>query len=124
MLRVRVPTFKDTKTRLGYLRTISLERTIYRAAEAGLQALQRATPVRTGLTASSWYYVVKPGREMYTIHWHNSMSAGDVPLVVLLDVGHGTGTGGYVSGLHFIGPAVKPVFEDMRMDVEKIIHGR
>ena len=123
-LSFKVPTFKKTIRRLNYLKTISMERDIYRAADAGLKALRNSTPVKTGDTAGSWYYIIVPGDETYTIEWHNTATAGDIPLVVLLDIGHGTGTGGYVNGLHFIGPAVKPIFANFREAVNVSIGGR
>lgn len=80
-------------------------------AEEGVQALSDATPVVTGKTAASWDYdiVKEPGQ--VTIYWTNSNMNEGVPIAVVLDYGHGTASGGYVRGRHFIAPAIRPVFD-------------
>jgi len=42
-------------------------------------------------------------------------------VVILLQYGHGTGTGGYVRGRDFINPAIKPVFDKIANDVWKAV---
>lgn len=78
---------------------------------AGLSALQSATPVETGLSGSSWSYDVKKNRGGYALTYYNSQMAGGVPLVILIQYGHATGTGGYVQGRDFINPALRPIFD-------------
>ncbi|MGM9583753.1 MAG: HK97 gp10 family phage protein, partial [Phascolarctobacterium sp.] len=36
-----------------------------------------------------------------------------VNIAIILQYGHGTRTGGYVTGIDYINPAIKPVFEEM-----------
>lgn len=80
-------------------------------AKQGVAALESATPFNTGITAASWDYTIKRSRSTYTITWTNSNMAGGVPVAILLQLGHGTGTGGYVQGQDFINPAMRPVFD-------------
>jgi hypothetical protein len=35
------------------------------------------------------------------------------PIAILLQYGHGTGGGGYVVGVDYINPAIKPIFENV-----------
>ena len=80
----------------------------------GVAALSMATPVDTGEAASSWRYKVtnKPG--VLSIEWLNdSMTRDGTPIVILLQYGHGTGTGGYVQGRDFINPAIQPIFDQL-----------
>jgi hypothetical protein len=78
----------------------------------GVDALSNATPVRTGLTADSWYFTLHARRgSYYSIRWHNSHVEDGVPIAVILQYGHGTGTGGYVQGRDYIMPAIRPVFD-------------
>lgn len=83
----------------------------------GVEALASATPSDSGVTATSWDYTVKSSRGSFTITWTNSHLVDGVPVVVMLQYGHGTGTGGYVQGRDFINPAMKPVFDRIANDV-------
>lgn len=78
----------------------------------GVDALAAATPVETGLAQSSWYYIIKKEGSRITISWHNDDVEGGAVVVLLIQYGHGTGTGGYVAGRDFVNPAIKPVMED------------
>lgn len=91
-----------------------------RYGQIGVQALGSATPIDTGNTAGSWSYEVVKDRSGYSIEWRNSSTIrGGTPVVILLQYGHGTGTGGYVSGIDFINPAIRPVFDQIAHDVWK-----
>jgi len=81
--------------------------------ERGVAALQAATPVETGETASSWSYTITDAPDKYTIAWHNSAMAGSAPLAVLIQYGHGTRNGGYVYGQDYINPAIQPIFDEI-----------
>lgn len=84
----------------------------------GVNALASATPVRTGRTASSWSYTVAHNSKETSIQWTNSNTTiNGEPVVILLQYGHGTGTGGYVQGRDFINPAMKPVFDSIAAKV-------
>ena len=87
--------------------------------ELGVQALQRSTPKETGLTAASWYYEIKESNDGFTIEWKNRNSNKGVLIAAILQYGHGTGTGGYVRGVDYINPAMKPVFQQIADDAWK-----
>lgn len=76
----------------------------------GVAALSAATPVGTGKTAESWDYEIKRTKESISIYWTNSNINDGVPIAVILQYGHGTGTGGYVQGIDYINPALKSTF--------------
>lgn len=79
----------------------------------GVDALSEATPIDTGLTASSWYYEIHKTDTMVSINFMNSNRNKGVPIALILQYGHGTGTGGYVQGRDYINPAIQPVFEEL-----------
>jgi hypothetical protein len=85
----------------------------------GQNALSNATPKDSGETSQSWSYTIvqKPG--YYSIRWHNSHVNDGVPIAIILQYGHGTGTGGYVEGRDYINPAVRPIFEEMANEAWK-----
>ena len=79
----------------------------------GVDALREATPKDSGKTADSWYYEITQDRNQTTINWCNSYVNDGVIIAMLLQYGHGTGTGGYVQGIDYINPAMKGIFDDL-----------
>ena len=84
---------------------------------AGVSALASATPVDSGLTANSWYYTIERTRGSSKIIFHNSNIQNGVPIAIILQYGHGTGTGGWVEGRDYINPAIRPIFDQIANDV-------
>lgn len=87
-----------------------------RYGEMGVAALSSATPVASGKTAMSWGYKVVVKRESVSIVWTNSNIVAGVPIAIILQYGHATGTGGFVQGVDYINPAMKPVFDKISND--------
>lgn len=83
----------------------------------GVSALRTMTPVDTGITASSWSYTVAVGRDNTRIIWNNSNINKGVNIAIILQFGHGTGTGGYVQGRDYINPAVQPTMDRIARNV-------
>ena len=82
----------------------------------GVAALASATPVDSGVTASSWYYEIVRTDGSVTINFNNSNIQNGVPIAVILQYGHATGTGGYVQGRDYINPAIRPIFDRIAND--------
>ena len=87
----------------------------------GVQALRNATPVDSGATAEAWDYEIKRTRNYTEIVWTNSNINDGVPIAVILQYGHGTGTGGYVQGRDYINPAIRPVFDKIAEKAWKVV---
>lgn len=104
--------FKDTESFLNRMSKDKIADSLAKYGAVGVAMLEYATPVDTGMTAGSWYSEIKKENGVWTLSWHsqNETSSG-IPVVILLQYGHGTGTGGYVSGRDFINPAIQPVFD-------------
>lgn len=85
----------------------------------GVNALSNSTPVDSGLAASSWGYRIIRSRNGPTIEWYNTNVESGANVVILLQYGHGTKNGGWVSGRDFINPAIQPVFDRIAEDVWK-----
>lgn len=83
----------------------------------GVAALSSATPVDTGKTAGSWYYKIQNGSDRATIEFHNSNINRGIPIAIIIQYGHGTGTGGWVEGRDYINPAIQPVFDKIVNDI-------
>lgn len=79
--------------------------------QAGVDALASATPVESGLTAASWYYEIERQNGSVAIVYKNSNINKGVPIAIILQLGHGTGTGGWVEGRDYINPSIRPIFD-------------
>ena len=77
----------------------------------GVAALASATPVDTGLTASSWSYEIKHKNGTVSISFKNSNIQNGVPIAIILQYGHGTRNDGWVQGRDYINPAIQPIFD-------------
>lgn len=77
----------------------------------GVRRLERTTPKDSGETAASWDYTVQNTRKGPVLgiynHGHPELP---VNIAVLKDVGHGTGTGGYVPPANYITPTMDKTF--------------
>ncbi len=82
----------------------------------GVAALASATPVDTGLTAKSWSYEIENKNGSTILSFHNSNIQNGVPIAIILQYGHATGTGGWVQGRDYINPAIQPIFDRMAQE--------
>lgn len=90
-----------------------------RYGEMGVNALSQATPVDTGTTAHDWQYRIVQDNFGPGIEWYNTNVVANTPVVILIQYGHGTGTGGYVEGRDFINPTMQPLFDQIANEVWK-----
>jgi len=94
---------------------------LQRFGEDGIAALSSATPVDSGIAASSWGYEVSRKGSVYSITWTNADVENGFPVAVMIQYGYGTGTGGYVHGQDYINPAIKPVFDRISNEMWKVV---
>ena len=92
---------------------------VERFGEQGVEALRSATPVDTGKTADSWYYEIEDKRGSLVLSFHNRNIQNGVPIAIILQYGHGTGSGGFVAGRDYINPAIQPVFTKLAEEAWK-----
>lgn len=85
----------------------------------GVEALSSATPRDTGLTASSWQYSITREHNKATLSFHNTNFQNGIPIAVILQYGHATRNGGWVEGVDYINPALRPIFEKLAQDAWK-----
>ena len=111
--------FATTERYLRRLKTLELNAILNKYGTLGVNILSNATPIESGETAQSWYYTVVQRPGYYSIRWHNRHENDGVPIAVILQYGHGTGTGGYVQGRDYINPAIRPLFEEMLSEAMK-----
>lgn len=112
MIKIKVK--GDFNKTLNFLRNLRMEKlinTLEELGQEGVDALAAATPVDTGATAASWGYTIFRKKDSIGIIWTNSNVNKGVNIALLLQYGHGTGTGGYVEGRDYINPAIRPIFD-------------
>lgn len=83
----------------------------------GVDLLSSATPVDSGETATSWKYEITEKDGNYTLQWYNTNVNQGVNIAVILQYGHATRNGGWVEGIDYINPAMKPIFDRLADDV-------
>ena len=103
--------FKKSLTFFSHIKSWSVRPILEKYGKLGVERLADATPKATGKTAASWSYTVTKEKESITITWRNSNIVDGVPIAVILQYGHGTRNGGYVEGVDYINPAMRPIFE-------------
>jgi hypothetical protein len=86
-------------------------------AREGVAALASATPVDSGETANSWGYEIKHDRSETSITWTNSHVVDGVPIAIIIQYGHATGSGVYVQGRDYINPVLQPIFDGIAKDM-------
>ena len=88
--------------------------------KTAIEIIRENTPKDTGLTAESYNSKVKNNNLI--LENTNVISGTDTNLAVMLNYGHGTGTGGYVEGSHFMDDTLDTIVDDKKL--KKVIkHG-
>ena len=114
---------KSTQSYLERMKARQLFRTLEQHGRMGVLALERATPRDSGLTAGSWGYRVIRDHRWPGIEWFNTNEMPDgTSIAILVQYGHGTGTGGYVQGRDFINPAMRPVFDQIVRELREKVN--
>lgn len=113
--------FDRTEAWLKKIQKLDIGAIAAAGAQRGVRALAQATPRDSSLAAASWASEVTRTASSTTITWTNSNVENGFPVVIMLQYGHGTGTGGYVRGVDFINPAIRPIFDEIAQSVWKAV---
>lgn len=111
--------FRRTESIFQKIRQRSYLRVLEKYGKAGVSALTSATPKESGETASAWGYEIQQTRNGCSIFFTNSHINQGVNIAVILQYGHGTGSGGYVKGVDYINPAIRPIFDQLANEAWK-----
>ena len=113
--------FSNLERFLNKAENLDIRSVLETGGKMGVDALSNATPVDSGLARTSWSYEVQITAAGYSLVWTNDNVENGFPVVIMLQYGHGTGTGGYVRGRDFINPAIKPIFDKIANDIWKAV---
>lgn len=111
--------FKKLNSYLERLEEVIKLGKLNKYGERGVSALASATPVDTGLTASSWQYSINREKDSVSISFENTNINNGVSIAILLQYGHGTRNGGYVQGRDYINPVIQPLFDQIAEEAWK-----
>lgn len=95
-----------------------------RFGELGVKALESATPKDSGLTAASWSYSIEKTKQGVSLSWNNSNINEGANIAILIQYGHAMPNGGYVQGVDYINPALRPLFDKIAKDAWMEVTGR
>lgn len=113
--------FSKTQRRLERLAKLDLRRIAAAQGRRGVDALRSATPVDSNLAASSWTFKMEGTPARFTLSWHNTDIENGFPVAIMLQYGYSTGTGGYVAGVDYINPAIRPVFKAISDEIRRAV---
>lgn len=105
--------FDNIERFLQKVQRIDVRGILEACGQEGVSALSSATPADTGLASQSWAYRVTGSAGNYAVEWYNTDIENGFNVIIGIQFGHGTGTGGYISGRDFINPAMRPVFDQI-----------
>ena len=115
--------FKNFEQFAKRVQKSDMYRSLDAIAQAGVAQLAAATPTDSGVTASSWSYEITISRGSCNIVWLNYNIQNGFSVAIGLQYGHGTGTGGWIPGMDYINPAIRPIFDKMADEVWKVVTG-
>lgn len=113
--------FKKTEKFFNKVLHGNYQRILNLYGEKGVSALSLATPVDSGATASAWDYTTDISEGSFSISWTNYNEPNGRPVALLIQYGHGTRNGGYVQGVDYINPSLRPIFDELTQEVWKEI---
>jgi hypothetical protein len=113
--------FDKTLKFLATLQKMDIKKICEGEAQKGVRALIAATPKDSGIAANSWSYEIEHTNSSTTIWWKNIDVENGFPVALMLQYGHGTGTGGWVQGKDYINPAMRPIFDEIAETVWKAV---
>lgn len=113
--------FRNLESRFQRLARGDMFTALAKYGQIGVDALAAATPKDSGETAASWTYEIKRTRGTWEIIWRNTHVVDGAVIALLLQYGHGTGTGGYVPGRDYINPTARPIFDKILADARRAV---
>lgn len=102
--------FNNTETFLISHRTsLFTDEDLFIIAEYGLQKFKDNTPSKSGKTSESWSYEIINTKKGRAIDYKNSNIQNGLNIAILVDTGHATAQGKWVSGTHYIDETIDDI---------------
>lgn len=118
MVSIHAPgDFNKTTKALEYMQSGRMFDNLEHYGREGVDALSSASPVDTGRLSHSWGYQIGYTHETVSISWFTTDIENGLNIAIIVQYGHGTGTGGWVEGQDYINPAMRPLFDRILNDI-------
>lgn len=111
--------FAKTFSFLNASKKMNLNSILDKYGKEGVSLLSTNTPIDSGKTSTSWTYKIENSKGKTSINWYNTNVINGVNIAIILQYGHGTQNGGYISGRDYINPALLPLFNRMTNEIWK-----
>jgi hypothetical protein len=112
--------FNNIQDWLNKVSSRSPNAALNKIAIEGEQSLSANTPKDTGVTASGWQAKITSERGNHEIAWINTAHPeASVNVAVIIDQGHGTGTGGFVLPRPYIKRSMDKIFSTAGDKIEE-----
>ena len=111
--------FAKTFSFLNSSKKLNVNSIMDKYGKEGVSLLSKSTPIDSGQTAASWTYKIETTKSRTSINWYNTNIVNGVNIAIILQYGHGTQNGGYVSGRDYINPSLLPLFDRMTEELWK-----
>ncbi len=109
--------FKNLKKYIGQITIASTFTVAETVTKNCIEKLKEATPKKTGLTAASWDYTIQKNKSgIITIIILNKNIQNGINIALLLEYGHGTASGYWIEGKHYIEPIVREAYDKILKD--------
>lgn len=103
----------DVEDFLGKLTVNFDEKQITEIAEKGLEKFKENTPSDSGLTRESWVYEIKKNGKNWVINYNNTNIQNGMNVALLIENGHATPSGKWISGKPYIDKTLKEIQKDL-----------
>ena len=105
--------FENAIKFLGKCTNMEQKSILEKYGKIGVESLRANTPKRSGETAAGWgYRINQNGNKNLELEFFNRAHPElNVNLAVLIQLGHGTRTGGYVPPVNYIQPVMTPIYK-------------
>ena len=111
--------FAKTFNFLNASKKLDISSKLDKYGKEGVSLLSKNTPIDSGKTSTSWTYKIENKKGKTSINWYNTNVVNGVNIAIILQYGHGTQNGGYVSGRDYINPVLLPLFDRMTEEIWK-----
>lgn len=111
---ITIESYGSTKHIRGFAKEVkqrNFVRELNSWGSLGADLLALATPVYTGLAATSWGYEIEENDGNISLYWTNDDIEDGASVVMLIQYGHATKNGAYVPPYDFINPVTKEIFD-------------
>lgn len=113
--------FKSLINSMKKYSNLPYEKRLSKVGKMYVDAIRSNTPKESGELANGFSFKVSKDNGRPTVSVTNNSHSEYPELVVGLEKGHGTGTGGYVPGKHFVKKSINGIIGEVSKELDGVI---